>query len=150
MITNRYIARLLIPIGLAAIAIPAHAQPAGNSLASAVFADSMSGMRTLTDQELESSRGGYGGVFFSLLGYVEGSQIGGQLPDGVSIGSQSPDQITLNLGLASLPNTGGFIQFASVVGNNNIVNNNLVLNVYFLDGGVADTSSIANGSALGF
>lgn len=106
--------------------------------------------QTMTDEDMSIARGGYRGVYFTLFGYGDINQVGGTLPDGVEVTSQSADLVSMNLGLASLPNTGGFIQFASVVGNNNIVNNNLVLNVYFLEGGVADTSNIANGAFLGF
>ncbi|MEE4205262.1 MAG: hypothetical protein V2I39_03160 [Erythrobacter sp.] len=106
--------------------------------------------RVIEEAELADLRGGYGGVYFELFGYGNFANAGGTLPEGVDIMSQSADLVSLNVGLASLPNTGGFVQFASVVGNNNIVNNNLVLNVYFLDGGVADTSNIRNGAIFGF
>lgn len=108
------------------------------------------GARVMDDDELSEARGGYGGVYFTLFGYGDINNVAGGLPDGVTVDSQSADLVSLNLGLASLPNTGGFIQFASVVGNNNVVNNNLVLNVYFLEGGVADTSNISNGGMFGF
>lgn len=106
--------------------------------------------RSIDEAELSELRGGYGGVYFELFGFGNIGQVGGTLPDGVEVTSQSADLVSLNVGLASLPNTGGFVQFASVVGNNNIVNNNLVLNVYFLEGGVADTSNITNGGIFGF
>lgn len=141
----------------AAFAFPAQASaaPAQTSATAQIsqlaFGDAApEGTRVMDDQELGEARGGYGGVYFTLFGYGDINNVAGGLPEGVSIGSQSADLVSLNLGLASLPNTGGFIQFASVVGNNNIVNNNLILNVYFLEGGVADTSNIGNGSMFGF
>ncbi|KPP92918.1 hypothetical protein [Erythrobacter sp. HL-111] len=105
--------------------------------------------RVIEEPELADLRGGYRGVYFELFGYGDLSRMGGTLPDGVEIASQSADLVSLSVGLATLPNTGGFAQFASVVGDNNVVNNNLVLNVYFLDGGVADTSNIRNGGIFG-
>lgn len=124
---------------------------ASGELADTAFgANGMDEMRTLSEAELSTARGGFGGVYFTLLGYGDYNGAAGQLPEGATIASQSAESVSLNLGLATLPNTGGFVQFASVVGNNNIINNNLILNVYFLEGGVADTSSIANGSAFGF
>ena len=155
-INTRIVASVLALSTAALFAAPASAGavdagPETYDLARSAFgAGSMDDMRALSETELGEARGGYGGVYFTLLGYGDFSNTGGQLPDGVSITSQSADLVSLNLGLATLPNSGGFVQFASVVGNNNIVNNNLILNVYFLEGGVADTSSIANGSAFGF
>lgn len=124
---------------------------AGSELDRLAFGNtSETGVQAMTDEELEETRGGYGGVYFTLFGYGDINQMGGTIPEGVDVTSRSADLVSLNLGLASLPNTGGFIQFASVVGNNNVVNNNLVLNVYFLDGGVADTSGVSSGAIFGF
>ncbi|MEW4467204.1 hypothetical protein AB1K62_05155 [Parasphingorhabdus sp. JC815] len=120
------------------------------TLAALSFAGAPDDMRAMSDTELGETRGGYGGILFSLSGYGDISSLSGDLPPGVNINSQSSDLVSLDVGLASLPNTGGFVQFASIVGNNNIVNNNLTLNVYILEGGIADTSGITNGSAFGF
>lgn len=143
-------------LALGALGTPAHANDgSAGSQSDAVLSQlafgetNLTGGRALSNEELSESRGGYGGIFFSLFGYGDINQVGGTLPDGVSIDSQSADLVSMNVGLANLPNTGGFVQFASVVGNNNIVNNNLILNVYFLEGGVADTSSLTNGSMFG-
>jgi hypothetical protein len=116
----------------------------------AIFGAGSAGVEPMSDQELSQERGGFGGISFSLTGYGNISTLAGGLPEGVEISSQSADLVSLNVGLATLPNTGGFIQFASIVGNNNVINHTLNLNVYILSGGVADTSGIANGSALGF
>ncbi len=129
---------------------PPNSNVTGN-LSQLVFGETnLTDGRVLSEEELGIERGGFGGVYFTLFGYGDINQVGSGLPEGVTLASQSADLVSMNLGLASLPNTGGFIQFASVVGNNNIVNNNLVLNVYFLEGGVADTSNIANGAIFGF
>lgn len=121
-----------------------------DTLAAQSFAGATDDLRAMSDTELGDTRGGYGSILFSLSGYGDISSLNGDLPDGINVNSQSPDLVSLDVGLASLPNTGGFVQFASIVGNNNIINNNLTLNVYILDGGVADTSGIADGSAFGF
>lgn len=125
------------------------AQQADASLLAMSFSGGTENIRAMSESELDESRGGFGGIFFSLIGFGDISQLGGGLPEGVEVNSMSPDLVSMNLGLASLPNTGGFIQFANVVGNNNIVNNTLLLNVYILEGGVADTTNITNGSAFG-
>ena len=121
-----------------------------DALAAQSFFGTTDDLRAMSDTELGVTRGGYGSILFSLSGYGDISSLNGDLPAGINVNSQSPDLVSLNVGLASLPNTGGFVQFASIVGNNKIVNNNLTLNVYILDGGVADTSGIADGSAFGF
>lgn len=113
------------------------------------FSGDSTDVRPMSEAELDENRGGYGGIYFSLYGFGDISQLSGGLPEGVELNSMSPDLVSMNLGLATLPNTGGFIQFANVVGNNNVVNNTLLLNVYILEGGVADTSGITNGSAFG-
>jgi hypothetical protein len=122
---------------------------AGPSLEAALGGD-MNGIVAMSDAQLAKSRGGFGGISFSLIGYGDISSLNGGLPDGVSISSQSADLVSLQVGLATLPNTGGFIQFASIVGNNNVINHTLNLNVYIIEGGVADTSGFASGQALGF
>ncbi len=116
----------------------------------AIFGNDSAGVEQMTDLELSKARGGFGAISFSLTGYGNISSLAGGLPEGVEISSQSADLVSLNVGLASLPNTGGFIQFASIVGNNNVINHTLNLNVYILSGGVADTSGVASGQAFGF
>lgn len=154
-IKNSIVAGCSVAIAASLIGAPLQARettslPTDVSLVQLAFGEAnLTGARTMPDEELGEARGGYGGVYFTLFGFGDINQVGGNLPDGVAITSQSAELVSLNLGLASLPNTGGFIQFASVVGNNNIVNNNLILNVYFLEGGVADTSTIATGGLLG-
>ena len=126
-------------------------QPGGTDLSQLAFGEAAAeGMRTMNDEELGEARGGYGGFYFELFGFGDIGNLGGEIPDGMSIGTQTADQVSLSVGLAGLPNSGGFIQFANVVGNNNVVNNNLILNVYFLEGGVADTSGMTSGAMLGF
>ncbi|WP_336985696.1 hypothetical protein [Altererythrobacter aquiaggeris] len=144
------LAMLALPICLASAPALAQAEGGPAHLLLDSLGGETSGVRALSDEELSTKRGGYGGVFFSLFAFGDLDTLGGQLPAGTEITSLTADQVSLSLGLAQLPNTGGFLQFASVVGNNNVVNNNLILNVYFLEGGVADTSSLTNGSALGF
>ncbi len=135
---------------MAAFATTANASIETQPPLEAIFGDERSGVEPMTDQQLADSRGGFGAISFSLTGFGNISSLTGGLPEGVAINSQSADLVSLNVGLASLPNTGGFIQFASIVGNNNVINHTLNLNVYILSGGVADTSGIANGAALGF
>ena len=127
----------------------AHAKISDMEGIEAAFSGNMSGIEKMSEQELGEARGGFGGILFSLTGYGDISQLSGGLPEGVSIGSMSPDLVSLNVGLGSLPNTGGFIQFASIIGNNNVINHTLNLNVYILQGGVADTSGIPSGAFLG-
>lgn len=133
-------------LGWSGVALANQASP---SLLDMSFSGATEDIRTMSESELDENRGGFGGIFFSLIGFGDISQLSGGLPEGVELTSLSPDLVSMNLGLATLPNTGGFIQFANVVGNNNIVNNTLLLNVYILEGGIADTTNITNGSAFG-
>ncbi len=151
----RQIRKLLCGAFLAIAMMAAFATTANASIKTqppieAVFGNERSGVERMTDQQLANARGGFGGISFSLTGYGNISSLTGGLPEGVQISSQSADLVSLNVGLNSLPNTGGFIQFASIVGNNNVINHTLNLNVYILSGGVADTSGITNGTAFGF
>jgi hypothetical protein len=133
-----------------ACASPSYAAAPAPEQLQALFGDDKSGIVNMTDQELSQARGGFGAISFSLTGYGNISTLAGGLPEGVEISSQSADLVSLNVGLGTLPNTGGFIQFASIVGNNNVINHTLNLNVYILSGGVADTSGVASGQAFGF
>ncbi len=146
---SRAAVRSALALALLGWAGAAAAGPADRRLLDLSFSGETDHIRIMSDAELGEKRGGFGGIYFSLFGFGDLNQLSGGLPEGVELNSLSPDLVSMNLGLATLPNTGGFIQFANVVGNNNVVNNTLLLNVYILEGGVADTSSITNGSAFG-
>jgi len=105
----------------------------------------------VADEQLADMRGGYRGIAFNLM--VNGSLnnlgvVDSDIPDGVTVEDISPSDVTLSIGLASLPNANGFLQFAEVNGNNNIVNNTMTLNVVIVEGGAADPAALLSG--LGF
>lgn len=113
--------------------------------------DDDAGFTAVADAELGDLRGGFAGIAFSL--YVGGSWAdlgagGATLPDGVAVENVSPSNVTLSVGLASLPGASGFLQFAEIHGDNNIVNNTMTLNVVIVEGGVADPNAVLAG--MGF
>lgn len=97
-------------------------------------------------------RGGAAGIAFSLFVSGDISQLGladSSLPSNVSVINQTAANVSLSIGLASLPGASGFLQFAEVNGNNNIVNNTMTLNVVIVEGGTADPASVLSGLSLG-
>lgn len=139
----------ILSMGLLISLSLSRAHAADADLLAAAFGGNTQGFEELTDEEMKDTRGGLRNFAFGLFISGDITNLGGTPPDGVDIVTQTPDLVSLNVGLASLANTGGLIQFAAIEGNNNIVNNNMVLNIYILDDGVADTSSLINGSLFG-
>lgn len=113
------------------------------------FSGETTDYKVLTDKELSEARGGLRSFSFGLFINGDITNFGSDVPEGVDIISQSPDLVSLSVGLAGLTDTGGLIQFASIVGDNNIINNNIFLNIYIMDDGVADTSNLFSGSIGG-
>jgi hypothetical protein len=140
--------------GAAAIAVSVtllSAAPASaNDLLSQAFGGSAA-FEPVADEALADMRGGYRGIAFNLL--VNGSlnnlgNVETDIPEGVDVQNIDPSNVTLSIGLATLPNANGFLQFAEVNGNNNIVNNTMTLNVVIVEGGTADPASVLAGLGL--
>jgi hypothetical protein len=92
----------------------------------------------MTERAMNTARGGFGGVAFSLV--FEGSLAQGGntgLPPGVEL-TQTDNRVQLTGALGSFAGANGLFQLTSITGDNNIINNNLTLNVAIVNGTAPD------------
>jgi hypothetical protein len=86
---------------------------------------------SVNDSEMAEARGGYRGVSFGVYfsGSVSSSGNTGELPAGMSITQDGDNHVQLQASLGDLGGASGLFQFTNVVGDMNIVNNSIVINV---------------------
>jgi hypothetical protein len=113
--------------GLAAMAGPA--QAAASSRMAAAFADGAD-FTPMSDSDLARQRGGFDGVAFGIfLSGTLNQPTTSALPAGVTVTTTSPSQVQIVGGVGNLAGANGIFQFTSIVGNMNVVNNNVIINV---------------------
>jgi hypothetical protein len=131
---------LLLSFGCLAVgAGHAYAMTNQDALASA-FSDGDTGFQEMSSDDMSAQRGGYDGVAFGI--YLTGSVIttpGNQLPAGVQA-SVTGNQLQIIGGVGSFGNANGIFQFVNVVGNSNVINNNVIINVTVLPTSPGDST----------
>jgi hypothetical protein len=114
--------------GLAATAGPAQAT-ASHAFADAAFADGAD-FTPMSDSDLAHQRGGFDGVAFGIfLSGTLNQPTTSVLPAGMTVTSLSPSQVQIVGGVGNLAGANGIFQFTSIVGDMNVVNNNIIVNV---------------------
>lgn len=114
---------------LTTVILPANSAHADTGM-SAAF-DNGASFETLGDSEMAEARGGYRGVSFGVYfnGSVSSSGNTGELPAGMSVTQSGDNQVQLQAALGDLGGASGLFQFTNVVGDMNVVNNSIVINV---------------------
>jgi hypothetical protein len=102
---------------------------ADSELASAF--DGSASFETVGDGEMAEARGGYRGISFGIYfnGSVSSTGNTGELPAGMSVTQDGDNHVQLQAALGDLGGANGLFQFTNVVGDLNIVNNSIVINV---------------------
>lgn len=93
--------------------------------------DGGSKFEAVGDTEMAEARGGYRGVSFGVYfsGSVSNSGTPGELPAGMSVTQDGDNRVQLQAALGDLGGANGLFQFTNVVGDMNVVNNSIVINV---------------------
>lgn len=101
-----------------------------NSHLAAAFEGSPA-FEAMADSDMAEARGGYRGVSFGVYfnGSVSSSGPTGDLPDGMSVTQIGDNGVQLQAALGDLGGASGLFQFTNVVGDMNVVNNSIVINV---------------------
>jgi hypothetical protein len=123
----------------------ADASPAGAS-PDAALADAFSddsGFKPMTKSEMSEARGGLDGVAFGifLTGTLNAPQ-STTLPPGVTVTPLGSGQVQIIGGLGNLAGANGIFQFTNVIGDLNVINNNLIINVVIQSQSPTTTSSV--------
>jgi hypothetical protein len=115
-----------------ALLTPAGGAFAGTSMSGA-FEDGAY-FETMSDADMSSARGGYRGVSFGVYftGSVSSSGNTGELPPGMSVMQDGDNRVQLQAALGDLGGANGLFQFTNVVGDMNVVNNSIVINIMVL------------------
>jgi hypothetical protein len=114
----------------ASVAIfPATMARADSSLASAFEAGA--NFEAMDDNDMSKARGGYRGVSFGVYfnGSVSSAGNTGELPAGMSVTQDGDNRVQLQATLGDFGGANGLFQFTNVVGDMNVVNNSIVINV---------------------
>jgi hypothetical protein len=98
---------------------------------------------SVNDSEMAAARGGYRGVSFGVYfsGTVSSTGNTGDLPAGMSITQDGDNHVQLQASLGDLGGASGLFQFTNVVGDMNIVNNSIVINVMVVPDLPSDVAS---------
>jgi hypothetical protein len=113
-------------ICLAASSGPAQAVPGPLPSAFATDAD----FEPMTTTEMAGQRGGYDGIAFGI--FLSGSlnqPTTTTLPAGLTVATMSPSQVQIVGGIGNLAGANGIFQITNIVGDMNVVNNNIIINV---------------------
>jgi hypothetical protein len=114
--------------GLAGTAGPAQAA-ASRAVAADAFADGAN-FTPMSDSELAAQRGGFDGVAFGIfLSGTLNQPTSSVLPAGMTVTALSPSQVQIVGGVGNLAGANGIFQFTNIVGDMNVVNNNIIINV---------------------
>lgn len=96
---------------------------------SAAFDDG-SGFTEMDKQDMSEQRGGYDGIAFGI--YLSGTlnqPVTSSVPAGLTVSNISPSQVQIVGGVGNLGGANGIFQFTNVVGDMNVINNNIIINV---------------------
>jgi hypothetical protein len=109
--------------------LPTNMAFANSDLASAF--DDGANFATMSEADMGTARGGYRGVSFGVYfnGSVSSTGATGELPAGMSVTQDSDNHVQLQAALGDLAGANGLFQFTNVVGDMNVVNNSIVINV---------------------
>ena len=123
---------LLTVLALGAICMSLYAQPALSApigpLAGA-FSDDAD-FSPMTKEEMAKQRGGFDGVAFGIfLSGTLNQPVTTTLPAGLTISALDPNQVQIIGAIGNIGSASGIFQFTNIVGNMNVVNNNIIINV---------------------
>jgi len=126
-------------LGVMAFATPASAA-ASDDLASAFSDDS--GFTEMDKQDMSEQRGGYDGIAFGIfLNGTLNQPVTTTVPDGLTVSTLSPSQVQIVGGIGNLAGASGIFQFTNVVGDMNVINNNIIINVTVQPGSPTNTTT---------
>ena len=109
--------------------LPANLAFANSDLSSAF--DSGTQFEAMNDADMAEARGGYRGVSFGVYfnGSVSSPGNTNELPAGMRVTQDGDNRVQLQAALGDLGGARGLFQFTNVVGDMNVVNNSIVINV---------------------
>jgi hypothetical protein len=111
----------------------AYAMTSSNDALAGAFADGDSSFKEMSTDDMSSQRGGFDGIAFGIfLNGTVTTLATNQLPAGVTAEQTGPSQIQIVGAVGSLGNATGIFQFVNVVGNSNVINNNVIINIAVL------------------
>jgi len=114
------------------ICLAASSQPASAMAAdplAAAFSDNAD-FKPMTKSEMASARGGFDGIAFGIfLSGTLSQPVTTTLPAGLTVSTLSPSQVQIIGGIGNLAGASGIFQFTNIVGDMNVVNNNIIINV---------------------
>jgi hypothetical protein len=126
---NRRSGLLAILILASGIAGTAGQAQAAASMVAAAFSDGAD-FAPMSDADMARQRGGFDGVAFGItLSGTLNQPTTNVLPDGMALTALSPGQVQITGGVGNLGGANGIFQFTSIVGDMNVVNNNIIINV---------------------
>jgi hypothetical protein len=120
---------LVSALFLSVSVLPTNKAHADSDLASAF--ESGASFESMNDDDMSQARGGYRGVSFGVYfnGSVSSQGNTGELPAGMSVTQDGDNRVQLQAALGDLGGANGLFQFTNVVGDMNVVNNSIVINV---------------------
>lgn len=126
-------------LGVLAFATPASAA-ASDDLASAFSDDS--GFTEMDKQDMSEQRGGYDGIAFGIfLNGTLNQPVTSTLPAGLTVSTLAPNQVQIVGGIGNIAGASGIFQFTNVVGDMNVINNNIIINVTIQPGSPTNTAT---------
>ncbi|MFI4934568.1 MAG: hypothetical protein ACHP7N_08115 [Caulobacterales bacterium] len=118
---------------------PPAAPSDSDALASAFSGDS--GFQAMDNKEMAGERGGMDGIEFGIfLTGTLNTPVGTPLPPGIT--TPSPGQIQILGGLGNLAGANGIFQITNVIGDMNVINNNIIINVTIQNSAPGNTTTI--------
>jgi hypothetical protein len=137
-------ARLSCRLAVAIVLLTAGAAPAAAAAISpAALADAFSnqtGFAPMDRADLGEQRGGYDGIAFGIfLSGTLSQPATSALPAGITVSTLANNQIQIVGGVGNLAGASGIFQFTNVVGDMNVINNNIIINVTVQPGAPTNT-----------
>lgn len=116
-----------------------------NPTARDFFTGGAEGVEALSNTEMAELRGGFRGVLFGVSFFGNATALAGSssvgAPEGVTVDVRSDNLVQISAGLGQLPaGFNGVLQTTNIIGDMNVVNNNLVINAVFIN----DPSSLSS------
>jgi hypothetical protein len=94
-------------------------------------------------QDMSEQRGGYDGIAFGIfLNGTLSQPVTTTVPDGLTVSTLSPSQVQIVGGIGNLAGASGIFQFTNVVGDMNVINNNIIINVTIQPGSPTNTVTL--------
>jgi hypothetical protein len=108
----------------------------------AAFSDD-SGFKPMDKTELADQRGGFDGIAFGIfLSGTLSQPVTSTLPPGLTVATTAPNQVQIVGGIGNLAGANGIFQFTNVVGNMNVINNNIIINVSLQAASPTNTTAV--------